>query len=307
MSKRLALKTKKLINDPVVVKACNRSILITGSARSGTTILGKIVHSFKDVEYRFEPGMLFWLFALLPSLPRRQWKLLYEAYLFDEILIQSLCGRAINTNLGDDSSIYRVKSEREIKSRLIRSISQAEAVRSGSGHRVAYKLPNIVPFLPILRRYYPEMSIVIMVRKAPDVLDSILKKRWFCDESLPLLSSTWPSRIWKKIWVPFWVLPGDEERWVRMDELHRAAYYYILSNRNIRRVKNRIIVRYEDLISEPVKTTHDLAHGLGLMFGAKTFEILRSVKRTQKERDPSILDKLEPVIRKEVLFYSEQS
>ena len=36
---------------------CNNVILLTGCARSGTTIMGKIIHSFQDVEYDYLWGM----------------------------------------------------------------------------------------------------------------------------------------------------------------------------------------------------------------------------------------------------------
>ena len=300
-------KAGKLFNCTEVTRACNRAILIAGSARSGTTILGKIIHSFKNVEYRFEPGMFFWLFPLLPTLSKDQWKLLYEAYLFEEILIQSLCGRTINTNRADESSIYNVKSEQEISRRLKKSLPQSQAAHSARAHRIAYKLPNVVPYLPILRRYYPYMDIVIAVRKAPEVLNSLLKKGWFSNRSLRQLTSTWPSRIKRNIWIPFWVRPEDESRWIRMDELHRAAYYYIISNRYIRAIPRAIVVRYDELIFNPKVTARRIAQRLGLAFGVKTPAILRSVKRTVKERDFAIINKLEPRLRREVLFYSRQS
>jgi len=39
----------------------NSSILISGVARSGTTIVGKLISSFDGVEYSFEPPMMFTL------------------------------------------------------------------------------------------------------------------------------------------------------------------------------------------------------------------------------------------------------
>ena len=61
---------------------CNECIVITGCARSGTTILSKIIHSFSNVELSFEPPMLFSLFPLINKLSQNDWKLLYETYLY---------------------------------------------------------------------------------------------------------------------------------------------------------------------------------------------------------------------------------
>ena len=41
--------------EPILKNLADRSICLTGIGRSGTTILGAVVHSFKNVEYAFEP------------------------------------------------------------------------------------------------------------------------------------------------------------------------------------------------------------------------------------------------------------
>ena len=81
-----------------IFEKCNNSTLITGGARNGTTILGKIFHSFNNVEYIFEPPLFFSLFALIDSLDKDDWKLLYETYLYEEFLINALGGRNLNYN-----------------------------------------------------------------------------------------------------------------------------------------------------------------------------------------------------------------
>src|SRR5512141_1115475 len=88
---------------------CSNAIFITGSARSGTSLVGSIIHSMDKVEYAYEPPMLVSLFAMINGLPEAQWKFLYETYLYEEILLNSIAGRAINCNVSDYSSIYKVK------------------------------------------------------------------------------------------------------------------------------------------------------------------------------------------------------
>ena len=63
--------------DKKISKKCNEAIIISGGARSGTTIIGKVLHSLKNVEYAFEPPALFALFPLINDLPKKIWKLLY--------------------------------------------------------------------------------------------------------------------------------------------------------------------------------------------------------------------------------------
>jgi hypothetical protein len=97
----------------------NNSILITGSARSGTSIMGKIIHSLKNVEYVFEPPTLVSLFSVIHEMDEKHWSLLFQTYLYEEFLINAIAGRNLNFNTNDDSCIYNTKPRNEIEERLV--------------------------------------------------------------------------------------------------------------------------------------------------------------------------------------------
>ncbi len=128
--------------DPATKAVIESAVVITGGGRSGTTILGKLIHTFRNVEYAFEPPMLVALFALLDQLPEPTWKFLYEAYLAEEFLSNALAGRTINTNRVDDSSIHAVKSEVEIEERLSRSWSKQEIMEKVETRRCFTSCPT---------------------------------------------------------------------------------------------------------------------------------------------------------------------
>ena len=69
--------------------------------------------------------------------------------------------------------------------------------------------------------------------------------------------------------IPFWVAPGDFDRWIQWDELHRAAYYYVQEYQGIETLRNLKAVKYEELVAEPERITEDVAKSLGLDFGSK--------------------------------------
>jgi hypothetical protein len=286
---------------------CNEAILISGGARSGTTILGKIMHTFQDVEYSFEPPMLFSLFPLLPVLPEHHWKLLYESYLYEEFLMNALAGRGLNCNRADDSSIYNVKKGKLIESRLRQSLRKADAEELAKKSQIAYKMPDVVPFLPQLKRYYSGTWIVIMTRKAPEVFNSILEKAWFSTKALKEKNLIWPNRIVNGLKVPFWVDGKDYQDWCEMDELQRTAYYYLRVNESLKNIPGCIRIRYDDLIEDPKAITKLLTERLNLAWGDKTDHILSTVSRTRKYRNYKILNKLEPEIREQVEYYSSMS
>jgi len=169
-------RVKKLHISECSSSVVENSILVTGSARSGTTIMGKLIHSLANVEYVFEPPMLFSLYAMMNKLPKDQWQLLYETYLYEEFLVNSLAGRSLNCNKADDSSIYRVKGEKEINDRLSASRCKSDIERYCEQYTVAYKLPDIIPFVPKIIEFYPNMRVIVMLRDGVGVINSLIKK-----------------------------------------------------------------------------------------------------------------------------------
>ncbi|MEK9627543.1 MAG: sulfotransferase [Nitrospinota bacterium] len=290
-----------------ISEKCNEAILISGSARSGTTILSKILHSFKNVELAYEPPVLFSLFALLPELEEKQWRLLYETFLYEEFFINALSGRSINCNRKDDSSVYRVKNESEIEKRLNQYIRKPDSEILGQSSWIAYKIPDVVKYLPKLKKLYPKTKLIIMTRDPVETFHSLREKAWFSDASLKNKNEIWPNRIIKGFRIPFWVDQKDERAWVEMDELHRIAYYYHQVSHELKELQDYIQINYDDLVNDPYKTITGLAEKLGLSFGEKTEEILKTVSRTKKDRDPDILKKLSPEIQSQVQHYAELS
>lgn len=298
---------KKIALDSRIYHKCNDAIVISGSARSGTTIVGKIIHSFDNVEYAFEPPLLYSLFPLISELNKDHWKLLYETYLYEEFLMSALSGRGINCNLKDDSSIYKVKPEKLVNDRLNKSLRKIDGEKLATKSRIVYKMPDVVPFLLRLKEYYPGTTVLIVLRKAVYVFNSLLEKGWFSDKTLREENLVWPNRSLNGMRIPFWVAPGDDKAWCEMDEMHRIAYYYITVNKPVGKIPGCITVKYDDLIEDPLRTAKLLAKKLKLHFGEKTLEILDTVKRTQKNRHMTILEKLKPQIRKQIEHYSSNS
>lgn len=291
--------------DESIFKKCDKALLISGSARSGTTLMGKIVHSFENVECIYEPPMMFSLFGLIDSLNKEEWKLLYETYLYEEFLMNALSGRSINCNRSDDSSIYNVKPHDLIEKRLSRTLRKVDAEKIGQSSQLAYKMPSIVPLLPKLKRYYPKTKIIIMLREAPDVFHSIIEKGWFSERSLTKENLIWPNRFLKGVRIPFWVSPEDDEEWIGMNELHRIAYYYIIVNEPVEKLSDCIKVKYSDLMENPNDVVRRIADKLRLSYGEKTEEILSSVRRRRTNVNSGMLEKLNPEVRDKVEHFSK--
>lgn len=282
------------------------AILVTGSARSGTTIMGKIVSSLETVEYAYEPPMLFTLFALIQRMDKEQWKLLYETYLYEEFLMNALAGRTFNFNRVDNSAIFRVMPEQEIQRRLDLNLSKAEAEGLAPGRTLAYKMPDIVSFVPTLKSYYPGTRVIVMLRDATETINSVMQRKWFSDENVRK-SLIWPFREVNSVRVPYWVKEEDDDLWSRFSELDRTAYYYIRINEEVENIEGRIDVFYDRLVTHPHETVVELVNTLGLTLGEKTEEIIGQIGPTDAERDRDVVDAIDSRLREQVKFYSSKS
>lgn len=284
----------------------NQHILISGCARSGTTIVGKLLHTFADVEFNHEPPIMFAMLPLINELPEYHFKLLYETYLYEDFFIDALCGRRINCNRGDDSSVWNVKSEQEVSRRLAVSIPKKDSEKQGVYSHIAYKLPDVTPYLADLKRIYPESRIVITRRSAVGTLSSMLEKSWFSDANAQS-NLIWPFVQRNGFKIPYWVEPHNVDNWCHMSELDRCAYYYIRINQTADEVPDYFELKYSELLSDASKVATKLASQLGLSFGPRTQEVIDSIKPTDKDRDDVIFKKISEEFREQVRFYSERS
>lgn len=275
----------------------SRAIFLTGVARSGTSILSRVLHSLDGVELAFEPPMLFSLLPTMERMDRDTWRLLYETYLYEEFLVNAVAGRAINTNRSDDSSIHHVKDAAEIAARLDASLGKTGIEGRLDRHHLAIKMPDVIPFLPALQRLYPGMRVVCTRRDPVDTLNSLARKGWFDDAVLRPASVIWP--VWREAGgvAPTWVAAQDREDWFAMGPIDRCAYYILRMHDGMTALDGAVFVTYEALLEAPRETARDLAAALGLRFGALTERVVAEVRPMRSPVDASLLDRVRPDLR----------
>ena len=282
--------------DPSAKSVIESCVVITGGGRSGTTVLGKLIHSYRHVEYTFEPPMLVVLFALIRQLPESTWRFLYEAYLAEEFLSNAVAGRTINTNRFDDSSIYAVKSAADVEGRLSRSWSKRDVMEQVASKTLAYKIPNIVPFLREITSYYPGSRVVVIKRGAAESIHSLLAKAWFRNEGAQA-ATAWPFKQVEQWRVPYWVRSGDESLWCELSELDRCAYYYLLMSEAPPPDERVLHLRYSSLVTRPAETSELLAQWIGVEAGERTSDVLASIRPTGMSVDAGIIHKISSQFR----------
>jgi hypothetical protein len=203
----------------------------------------------------------------------RHFRLLFEAYLYDELLTGQVTGRAFNLNRNDDSCIFVAKPRDEVERRLNTAWSRAASVAAAEHARLAVKMPNLTGDLTPLRRLYPGMTFVVTQRDPNPVIQSVLQKGWFTDQALQQVDVVAPSRTPDFV-TPAWVAPEDVESWRGWSELERAGYYYIRVGGRAEQVDGVITVSYERLVEAPRKVVLELADRLGLAFGPLTQSLI---------------------------------
>jgi hypothetical protein len=229
---------------------------------------------------------------------------LYETYLFEEILFNSLAGRALNCNTADESSIYQVKDKAWIHQRLSRTLRKFDAEAEIERSIIAYKVVGVASFIPEIQAFYPKTRVVIILRPPNDVFHSIVARQYFTNETLRRRNAAWPHRIVNGLRIPFLVKQSDEEFWLKSDEIHRAAYFYIRSYDGLEQIRNRVLVRYEEMVRNPEKFTRALAEILGMSWGSGTPSLIGQVKKMEKDRSQDYLKQLSGQMKEEVLRYA---
>ncbi len=286
----------------------DKMVIIGGSARSGTTIMGKLINSLEKTEYLFEPPMLESLLLKKDELTNKSLKELIQFYFFDNFLLDALAGRNINLNTNDDSCILHVKDSKEIEHRYKKSLSRTELEEQVKKTTFGFKLPEIVFFLDTMNELFPQSRTVLMHRNPNDVIDSIVRKKWFSDEYLNVKhpSQVLAIDVIDEVKIPYWVKSKDKNFWIGASELDRCAYYYIRISEEIsKNGENSIIINYDNFIKNPKKIFETTVEILGLKYGLKTATLLDTV-HCQNKNEINWLEKLDAHLLSSLKYFTKE-
>ena len=300
-------------------------LFITGVNRSGTTLLGNLVGSFKNVEYDFEP----WIFHCVPmmvasgQIPAPVAAEIFRGY-FNETLTASILGRNFNFRPGDDTRIWRRLSHDEIHSRWSSVKDRRDVKKYAADHNSIFclKAINFVPFLGHVWNDFLTVKFIEIVRHPLQVALSIQKKGWVNLEKLQTLEGL---PIKKKIktkegrhfFIPWWVQTGDIEYFLGMNELGRALYAWrvltgmgnaekgrlgILGNESGRYLE----MKYEDLLRDPNGFLEKVAGFAGREMTLQTQELIHTIRKERlQEKLEFPLDSVPEPERKKALEMME--
>jgi len=234
----------------------NRSVFVSGSARSGTTIMGKYIGSLKNYEYYFEPPMLFQILADADNLPPKIFRRMLITYLYEDLFCGSISGRNLNFRAEDDTYIYNIKSRNEIENRLTGNFRKSMLKENYS--RLAFKIPDFVYREKLYQNIFPQSKIIRMVRDPSETISSLIKKAWFSSENIIRDDIVWPNEKYPNGFVPHFVPEQYKHEWTKLTEIDRCLVYYKSQTPYYTPSEKSLIVRYSDLLYELSKVTRSV-------------------------------------------------
>lgn len=280
------------------ITSMSSSILITGSARSGTTMMGQLIGSCENIEYEFEPAALQDIISQSENMPHAVWKHIVASYMFNHVFLGLVSGRTINQNNNDDSSIFKIKPIEEINRKLNTSWRFKSLKEFSQTCRLCFKMPDIVPFLEKFEAAFPGLTMVVMKRNPVDSIASLLEKKWFDDEQAET-NPIWPYRVYRAKKVPYWVPLDECNDWIKRTPLEKSAIYYIKSCQVYTQRSTIHIVDYDKIVAEPKRQIDAFLSRLDLKMTKQTQDLIKGISIRRKS-DFRIFQMLPDDLRNEI-------
>ncbi len=265
----------KILIPSKLKKNINRNTLwITGTGRSGTTIIGKILASFKNTQYFYEPDFLPSLLYLSDKIKKNHFNHLFENYFYIDLIKNGLNNRRINLNKRDDSYFFNSKNKSDLKIKRNFDIFNS---KKGKVPKVIIKLPDFVEQILKLKDFF-NFKIIYVDRDPLEVINSMIKKKWWSKN----LNRTFPVIEFKKEFYPWWLKRSQYNEWKNLNEYERCALYIIRIKKSLKNNQKIKIINYADLISDPNKFVKNLSIITRLSPSSKTFSLIKKIKKRKK-------------------------
>lgn len=207
----------------------NRLVVITGVARSGTTIIGKIVGSFENTHYLFEPSAFFLIPPLIQEgfLSKKEGGKLLKSILFEDFFLQMMQGRYVNFNVDDDSYIGNYVNVETVKKKWEESGRKIDAMKNlkENDYLFVIKIPDIQPFYGLLEEIFPGVKFIELIRDGNDIVSSSIRNDFYSAEDLNERLANW-SYLVNDLRVPWFVEEKYKKIFTKWNYPTRVAYIW---------------------------------------------------------------------------------
>lgn len=266
----------------------DRVLIITGVARSGTSILGKLIGSMSPVHYLFEPTILKW-FGIIDAIDVNT----IRATILEDYFLPLIQGRSLNFNPHDDSYIYNYKTRKEIILAMKNLNTRDKALEYINEIKPLFviKMPDFQPYMETAKQIFPGLRALNIIRNGNDVVNSMVRRGWYTDEYMRNGITEWvvDSRITDG-YHPWWIDEESKVYWHKWSQITRCACVW------------RCLIDYEwpivpmNIFYESIGIL-DSANRFSAQYGLKmtelTYQHTDSIKEHKQKQYPDIIDKIE--------------
>ena len=283
-------------------------------------MLGKIIGSFKNMEYCFEPPLLFHLDCLIKN-KRIDESLAAEilrTYFAEDIMLNYHHGKEYNMRPLDDSCIFNMKSYSEVMGRWenVHNSEDAVELMKSLKSRLVFKSPAVYAIIPGLLNAFLGLKIIEIRRDLKPILSSIMAKKWF---STPVLEnknyfSNWPYYN-NNLHVPYYIDSEEINFWNEANEVTKTVHALNTLTKASLEMSERIKkahpeqymeVRYECILDDPTYQIEELSTFLRAEWTPITNQRVNEIKSTKRKYDvDDLLEKCDQKIKTDFLNYNK--
>jgi len=232
----------------------NRTIIIMGVGRSGTTILGKLLCSMSPTYYLFEPTIL-----------RTMRGPHHLGTLFEDYYLPIIQGSIVNDytrHYGDPDDYWATYKEmRDQRKQTLNNRVIAIGHIAEEKPLFVIKSVNIQPYASDLREIFPQCDFIHIVRNGFDVIKSSLTNHWYSDYFFTFQDEFGfvldingdPS------FIPWYIDEEVHQKWFEWNPLTRAAYLWSFLVDIVQPT-----LQYERLCSEPELIVSEMEKMFGI-------------------------------------------
>lgn len=267
----------KLAMTPEAENVMETLVLVTGAMRTGSTLLGRIFRSMREVEAFHEPGVVYSLFPLIDQIEPEQWKLLFSASVYEDCLIRSLNATSLNMNRADESWIGHSLDAAELERRMSCDLDHETLRRISLNKTVCVKVPEMTPYLQRYREIFPRSQVILTLRQPERVVSSLLRKGYFSDERLLRHPKKWPNRVFEGRMYPFWLPESIYSEWDGLSEFSRCCLSFSFQYDSYMPSARDVVVDYDAFCAAPQQYWGEIMDKFGWAAGPLTSELLSGV------------------------------
>jgi len=265
----------------------NRLVFITGVARSGTTIVGKILGSFSNTYYCYEPSSVRVIPPLIQKkyLEKKLGTTLFKGILFEDLFLQIIHGRYVNFNKKDDSYIGNYVTEDNVKLRWEKYKRRIDIVKDLELKNCLFvtKIPDIQPSLDVIKNMFDYVKFIHIIRDGNNVISSSIRKDFYSEDFLNNRSNNW-GEMFNDLRVPWFINKKEREKFYNWNRYTRIAYIWrVLTQKgiNFERDNKSCVMQFklEDFIKSPEEYVKNIEKFVGEKRTDITLKHIDSIKK----------------------------